>query len=211
MFSLQPKQTSRLSVDIIIILFLSIGLWVFAISPLAKHDQKLNKEMLKSRILLENINREIAEHQKLAEDLARVEGGRQKIADMFPVREEMVSLVEGLEFAARNSGSEAELELTDTKLEEKILAGQLNQIDQIPFTVKLEGDYRQFTDYITYLENLPFVVHINGFSLTAESVQVTETTLQNTGKGDAELKGVLFIKGLPTKTKPEDAEPKIST
>lgn len=199
-----PQSQVKFFFTAVLIIVLCLGFAFLAVSPLAARGKKLNEQIIKDRRLLENVILEIAEHQKLAEDLAKVESGRKQIANMFPAREEMVALVQGLELAAQRSGLTSGLILTD--LEEKdsvqgkeppavdVPAG-LTQIEQVPFRVSLEGDYRQFTDYLIYLEHLLFVAEIDEISISAESSQESEEgPLQNTGKGTAEVKGFLYIK-----------------
>ena len=202
-----PQSQAKLFFTAVLIVVLCLGFTFLAVSPLAARGKKLNEQILKDRRLLENITLEIVEHQKLAEDLARVESGRKQIANMFPAREEAVALVQGLELAAQRSGLTSGLILTD--LEENSVQGQeppaaavpdgLKQIEQVPFRVSLEGDYRQFTDYLIYLEHLPFVLETDEFSISAQSSQESEGgPLQNTGKGTAEIKGFLYIKSNTT-------------
>lgn len=205
MLNIQFRQT-RIFFTVAATLAISIGFLTLVIFPLANHTRDLSAEILKNRASLENITREIEEHQRLSQDLARVEEGRQKIAAMFPSREEILPLVEGLEAAARASGaSKYELELSDAVEDQTGSAAQgdggaalpagASRIEAVPFRATVAGDYRVFANYLTFLENLPFVVDVGKLSITAESAQGNEQgSLVNTGQGAAELSGVLYIK-----------------
>lgn len=78
--------------------------------------------------------------------------------------------------------------------EAPVQPGPLNPIEGLPFTLKYNSEYRNFTDFMQFVEHLPFIIEIRDFDVKAESEQTNEGELVKTGFADGTIKGQFFIK-----------------
>lgn len=162
-------------------------------------------ESNKSTIAL--LEREVENYQRASSDLERVAEVRAAFENMFPVREQMVSLVRGMENSSLRSGLAMELILSDQK-EESLslpkgapvkavppLVNNLSQLEEVPYSLKTAGSFLELLEFIYYLENQPFITELSKLSVTAEIEQEERTErIFNTGVGLGQIDGVFFIK-----------------
>lgn len=179
----------------------------FTIIPLLSRIVSLNEEIKNNQLDLVKITTEIKNFEKATRDLEKYKLGRGALTAMFPVREEMVSLVQGLESVINRAGLSAELKIADKK--EELMAGSggrevistptvvpgLEPIEEIPYLLEARGDYRSLINFFVYLESLPFVSEITKINITADSIQEeARRIIINTGTGIAKIEGVFFIR-----------------
>lgn len=192
---------------IILAIFLGAGvLLLLVISPLF-HKVIQTKEKIKANEekLLE-IAAEIANYKTLSANLLKVSETKTWLSAMFPAREEMVSLVLGLESAADRADFVHKLVITDFKEKQEQSVGAkekpplqivsgLASLEEIPYQLQVSGSYRQLADLFLYLEHLPFITVPNKLTIIADQVQpVGLENLGNTGVAAARLDGLLFIR-----------------
>lgn len=67
----------------------------------------------------------------------------------------------------------------------KTVSESREEIKELPFQMELKGNFSQFTKWLDHLNELPFAIRINDFSLSKESAN--SLTLQ------IELKGVVLL------------------
>src|SRR3989338_764539 len=162
------------------------------------------------------VYKELAEIRAEAESFQNLKAGFEKYGKeqetfeaMFPVREEMVSLVVNLENSLNLSGAEGTLDLFDSAeeaLKDRNRSGSqpatagaaiagLSGIEEIPFEFELGGSYREIVDFLLYTENSLSVTNFQKLSITANSEQIGNVVgLLNTGTGSGTFEGTFFIK-----------------
>ena len=125
---------------------------------------------------------------------------------LFPEREELVVAVESVESAAAIAGVESELAITDyktladsgVKVTEKPrppLAPGLTAVEEVPFTLKVTGNYQALANFFRYLEHEQALVRFGSMETTAELEKGEgEKKPRNTGRGEAVLEGAFFIR-----------------
>ena len=202
------KAKNRIWVTLAGILIVSLILVLAAIVPVLEQIKTLRAELDDSEQAISEAELAVENYQAAVEGFERIGEGREKITQMFPVRSEMVVLVQELENAVARAGASLELELTD-ELENPppvvvgdptagvrvpVVAGLIN-IEEVPYTLTLGSNYRGLIRFFMAMENLYFNSEIINISVTADTIQNDATkTLINTGSGTSKIEGVLFIR-----------------
>lgn len=202
----QPQFNVRF---ILIVLAIVLGtgmLLLVVISPLLRQVTETQDSIRENEAKLLEIAAEIANYKALSANLLKVSEQKAALADMFPPREQMVSLVLGLESAASRAGLVHKLTITDYKEKQEqnvgakdkppvpIISG-LNSLEEIPYTLQAAENYRSLIDFLIYLEHQPFVTVFDKLTLSVDQTQSEGSeNLRNTGTAAAKLDGVLFIK-----------------
>ncbi|MDP3741456.1 MAG: hypothetical protein Q8R08_03995 [bacterium] len=174
--------------------------------PLISKVSQTQKQIGETKVKLQVIAAEIENYQKLAFNLSKVSAVKQRLLEIFPPRENSVSLVEGLEGAAAVSGlTISKLTITDNQTKNETSTGQVEKplpqlvtglglVEEIPYTLQITGDYRGLVDFFSYLEHLPFITIPNKLTVAADQTQTDRAALlQNTGEAAAKLDGMLYI------------------
>ena len=189
------------------VIFVVGALIYFVMIPLNRQLAGSQEEILRKRQELVNIDQEIINYQTAIAELSKVKADQDSINLLFPEREEMVFLVAALEDSVSAAGMTPELKITDKK-EEQLASGSksktkektapiikgLNRVEEVPYTLRVSGDYRQMTDFFRYFANLPFLSEITMASVKADSIQNDiSKTLINIGTASIQLQGIFFI------------------
>ena len=185
-----------------------VGALVFIVMiPLNRQLAGSQEEILRKRQELVNIDQEIINYKTAIAELSKVKADQDSVNLLFPEREEMVFLVAALEDSVSAAGMTPELKITDKK-EEQLASGSksktkektapiikgLNRVEEVPYTLRVSGDYRQMTDFFRYFANLPFLSEITMASVKADSIQNDiSKTLINIGTASIQLQGIFFI------------------
>lgn len=188
------------------IIVVAAVLIMFVVLPLISGIKETHNTIRKTKEEFAHLDSEIKSYKKLSSEFAKISAERQALAVMFPKREEMVVLVEGVESAVNQARVTSRVTITDKKetkmssAEEKninpvLLVAGLQKIEEVSYALELSGDYRQIVDFLLYLEHLPFISEIVKFTITADTVQnETAKTLRNSGNGTSLIEGIFFIK-----------------
>ena len=189
------------------VIFVVGALIYFVMIPLNRQLAGSQEEILRKRQELVNIDQEIINYQTAIAELSKVKADQDSVNLLFPEREEMVFLVAALEDSVSAAGMTPELKITDKK-EEQLASGSksktkektapiikgLNRVEEVPYTLRVSGDYRQMTDFFRYFANLPFLSEITMASVKADSIQNDiSKTLINIGTASIQLQGIFFI------------------
>lgn len=198
------RQTSLAFLVTALVLGFGILLF-FIVFPLLRKVTETQKRIAEDRGQLQALAAEIANYKSLSAQLSKVEAQKQSLATMFPAREDMVYLVAGLESAIDQTGLSSKLSLTDIKEKQEqnpaakekplppLVAG-ISKLEEIPYTLKVAGDYRALTDLLLRFEHLPFITVPDKLSVAADTAQAADPeTFLNVGTATAKLEGVLFI------------------
>ena len=199
-----PLGNSRISVTIFAIALICAAMLYFLIVPEAATVGKIAADVGASRQGAADISAEVKSYEDSYAALDSVSGGKETFENMFPTRENMVNLIQGLEDAAARSGVTETLTLSD-RLEtpankgadkpKPSLARGLVKIEEIPYTMEVSGTYRQILDFFLSLENQPFISEVGKFTAAADSISDKETeTVRNTGTAAAKIEGSIFIR-----------------
>lgn len=200
---LQNFHGAKLGLTILAIIAVSCGLIFFGILPQIRAAGATKSEIDKNNQEIGRIQNEIKSYQE-AHNTFRQITGSDAVPQIFPLREDMVDLVEGLEKSVTLSGGSHTLTLTDNetqllpngkKIEAPAVIEGLGHIQEIPYTIQYEGDWRQTVALLLYLENLPDITHLTTLQLSAESAKSeTSEAAINTGNAVTQIEGLLFIK-----------------
>ena len=189
------------------VIFVVGALIYFVMIPLNRQLAGSQEEILRKRQELVNIDQEIINYKTAIAELSKVKADQDSVNLLFPEREEMVFLVAALEDSVSAAGMTPELKITDKK-EEQLASGSksktkektapiikgLNRVEEVPYTLRVSGDYRQMTDFFRYFANLPFLSEITMASVKADSIQNDiSKTLINIGTASIQLQGIFFI------------------
>lgn len=171
-----------------------------AVRPLLSSVEGLAAQIQKNKLESAKMSAEIAGYEAMSAELEKVSQEKALLEKAFPIREDMVSLVAGLEAALSRAGVSHQLTLIDEKEDRDAktdppLVPELSRITEIPYILEGVGSYETLLKFFVYLENSPFFSEVSGFKLTALSAQNEATKeIRNTGLGSMNLKGVFFIR-----------------
>lgn len=197
---------SKIALTLIGILIISVALIFFVIMPLLDQVKGTQSRLESSKQKLAGLNLQIESYKVLSEELVRIANDREEVEKIFPIREDMAYLVEGVEKSASLATAAIQnLKITD-KLEDlfarqgtpsaapPLIAG-LKKIEEVPYSLELSGDWRRLEDFTLYSENLPYITQFSKLTVTADQ-EANEATriITNTGLGTAKFEGVLFIR-----------------
>lgn len=204
--TLSYSNHTRIILAIAGIVGVALALVLLVVLPLLKNLQETNAAIVRNEQEIARIETEILSYETLSVKFVQASGEREALARMFPVREEMVGLVEGLETALGGAGLFSSLLIYDkdsgqnsgaggAKVLPKSVVPGLRRIAEVPYVLQLAANnYRQFVDFLLYLENLPVFNEISKLSLVADSLQGEGgSTLRNTGTATGKLEAVFFI------------------
>lgn len=180
-------------------------LLLLIVLPLFRKVVATQSGIAENQAKLRQIATEIQNYKTLSNDLLKVATEQKYLEQMFPVRENMVSLVEGLERAVSDANLNSKLTIVDNKEKQEQnpnsrekpappIIPSLSRLEEIPYILQITGNYRGMIDFFHYLEHLPFITITDKLSVTADKAQSSETgILRNAGTATAKLEGVLYI------------------
>ena len=179
-----------------ILIFLIVLPQIRAVNEIKK-DIDLNKRQIAA------IQNKVKSYQEVHNTFKQITGS-DEVPQIFPKREDMVALIEGLERSVTLTGGTQALSLTDSdsqqlpngkKVEVEPVVKGPTKVREIPYTIQYYGDFRQTVDLLSYMENLPFVTYITQLSLGAEAQKGEGLEAErNSGFAFTQIDGVLFIK-----------------
>ena len=184
---------------------LTLLLVLFFILPMSARVRGTRARIIENQSKIEAQTKQIAEYQSAEKKLVLIRDSLDEVLGLFPAREEAVALVETLESAVgRAEVAGATLKLTDAQDTEgarrgaakpaaKVRAAKLKNIDEIPFALTLRGEYRDFMDFLMYLENSPYVIEVRDLAFRAETIQLDDESVRKTGLADGLFNGLFFI------------------
>lgn len=188
------------------LLVLGVGaLLLFAVLPFLKKIATSQLALRAAEINLLGVEQQIQNYKTALAELAKVQTKKEAVLEIFPEREGMEPLVQGLEGAVTRAQGSAELKIIDKKEDlsqsqkspdktAPTVAG-LKNIEEIPYTLTLSGNYRVMMDFLSYLEHQQYITVLNKITITAVSEQEeTSKTLRNTGLASGLFEGVFFIR-----------------
>lgn len=189
------------------IVFFGGAILLFAVTPLLRKIGSAQAAIRASRVELLAVEQKIESYNTAITELAKIQANKEDILRIFPKREAMVNLVQGIESAVTRAGAIPELKITDKK--EDPLAADIDRgaspvvpglkdIEEVPYSLTLSGHYRSLTDFLLFIEHQPFVTEFKKFAITAVTVQdETSKALRNTGLASGIFEGVFFIARSP--------------
>ncbi|MDP3993831.1 MAG: hypothetical protein Q8P75_02515 [bacterium] len=202
---------AKIILTFVLIVLVAGAMIFFVMIPLARQLVENQREIVQKKQELADIGEEIINYQTGIAELSKVKAEKESVNLIFPVREKMAFLVEALEGAVSAAGMSPELKISDKKegraasvskssaeskgkdKDASIVKG-LNNIEEIPYTLELSGNYRQMTDFFNYFANLPYLSEVTQLSVKTDSAQNDITkALVNLGTAAIQLKGVFFI------------------
>ncbi len=207
----QKSGQYQIILSVAIVVLIALVLILLAIVPLISNLKQTHAKITKNQIELYRIKSDIKGFEQLSQQITQVEAHEQDVARLFPVREEMASLVQGLENSVAKANTTHKLSITDAKesnaqsnsqakgkTEAAVVPG-LKQIEEIPYTLAISGEYRRVVDFLLAIEHQPFFTEFQKFTITADQTQRgsgQEFELFNLGTASAKLEGVFFIQKL---------------
>ena len=202
-----PFHHAKIILTCAAVIFVVGALLYFVMIPLNRQLAGSQEEILRKRQELVNIDQGIVNYQTVIAELSKMQDDQNAVSLLFPEREEMVFLVAALEDSVSAAGMTPELKITDKK-EELLASGSksktkektvpiikgLNRVEEVPYTLRVSGNYRQMADFFHYFANLPFLSEITMASVKADSIQNdVSKTLVNLGTASLQLQGFFFI------------------
>jgi len=167
---------------------------------------RIKAEITKNRKQTVETRSEVQSYKDAQSNLRKLTGS-DDMPEIFPARQDILHLVEGLERAVARTGGSHTLLMTDFDEQDAaapnakpvarpVVVKELNGLEEIPYQLEYFGDYRQTLNFLLYLENLPDVTFVKKLTLAAESVAVEGTAgdILNTGRGFTQIQGLLFIR-----------------
>ena len=196
---------ARISFVIILLAFAFLGIIFFIIMPQLRKIEAMQKEIVINKQQFAILSEEVNSYELSVAGMEKILRNRDYAGEVFPTRETMVSLVEGLEDSADKTGVTHDLTITDLgekpsppvagKEKNQPVVTGLAQVQEVPFTLVFSGSYRQILDFLSYLENLPYYTEMKSFSVTADQIAGSaQGSVINTGQGSAKLEGVFLIR-----------------
>lgn len=170
--------------------------------PLLSAVRKSQDRIQANRQELSSLTQKIDNLQEIGAKLRQIADTADAVVGIFPLREDSVILVEGLEKAIQAAGLATQLTIVDSQEGQPVgiaapalVAKKLSGIEEVPYTLRFTGDYRQVVDLLMYLENTPFFTELTNLSLSADiTANQRGTATVKLGTATGEIKGVLFIK-----------------
>lgn len=175
----------------------------FGVAPLLAKVKNSQDRIKANQEELVQLAQAIASYKDLSAKLSQIGDQAQIVSAIFPLREDSVSLVQGLEKAFQEAGLSAQLSIVDnsenatpgTAVPPPVIT-KLSGIEEVPYTMRFSGDYRQTVNFLIALENTPFLTEVTGFSLSSDTNSSSQrgNLIVKTGTATGEIRAVLFIK-----------------
>ena len=206
-----PFHHAKIILTFVLIVLVAAVMIFFVMIPLDRHLVESQQEIVQKKQELADIGEEIINYQTAIAELSKVKAEKESVDLIFPIREKMVFLVEALEGAVSAAGMLPELKISDKKEEQAVsvskssakskgkdkdasIVNGLKEIEEIPYTLELSGNYRQMTDFFNYFANLPYLSEVTRLSVKTDSAQNDITKdLVNLGAAAIQLQGIFFI------------------
>ena len=196
---------SHLLLTALAIILICLSVFFLGVIPQLRNFNSKQEQIRSSKQELATLEGSIATLQQAEQKLQQIDVEFDQVVKIFPLREDSVVLVEKLEDAIARAGLVASLTIVDTKETEQNQKGQENtppalanlvRLEEVPYSLRVSGSYRQITDLFIYLENGTLPTEFTNLSLSAELTRASGvgTTSVKTGQITAEIKGVFFIK-----------------
>ena len=196
---------SHLLLTALAIILICLSVFFLGVIPQLRNFNSKQEQIRSSKQELATLEGSIATLQQAEQKLQQIDVEFDQVVKIFPLREDSVVLVEKLEDAIARAGLVASLTIVDTKETEQNQKGQENtppvlanlvRLEEVPYSLRVSGSYRQITDFFIYLENGTLPTEFTNLSLSAELTRASGvgTTSVKTGQITAEIKGVFFIK-----------------
>lgn len=200
-------KSARIVSTAIAVAAMAAALIVIIVVPQMNAITEIRGRIEETRAQTAAVVAEVKSYEQSFVELNRIGSSREDIAQMFPDRESMVSLVAGLEASVSAAGAGHRLTIVDLK-EQAVAAGarQIDikprfalvpntiQLEEVPFTVEVVGSYRSLADFFLGLENSGFITVINKLSITADAEQNDNGDLVSIGTGTGVFDGVFFVR-----------------
>src|SRR3989338_3722507 len=202
---LNSFHQARIALTIGAIIVASALLVFFGLLPQTDAVSSIKSEIDQKQQRIAQVRWEIQSYQEVQANLKKLTGS-DTMPEIFSKRENVLTLIEGLEGAVARSAGSHTLVLTDHEEQAAVSASskpparqavikELTGAEEIPYQLDYFGSYRQTVNFLLYLENLPFITRVGKLSLAAESVQSSEPggDTRNTGNAFTQVDGLLFI------------------
>jgi Tfp pilus assembly protein PilO len=204
MFRAFSSQT-KIILSVIAVIVGAVLVVTFFILPMLRNFQSTDEAIKQNQSDFQQIQADIESLKNLSIQLKQLGSDQQSLNEMFPKREEIVGLVEGVESAIDKSGPTAVLSIVDSAeagpgskaSQEKLpsVVPGLKNVEEVHYFLKLGGTYRQLIDFFVNLENLSFMSEISSLSMTADKEQAgPNQLLGNVGTVTSNIEGVFLIK-----------------
>lgn len=196
------SNQSKIFFTAVVILAASLTLIFWGVSPLLSKTRETRSQIASDRRELADLAQKIETFKQATKKLSQIENDVEDVSGIFPIREKSVKFIEAIEDAVKRSGAEATLHIIDDKDNENVtpqkvepLMGDLMNIEEVPYSLRFNGDYKSLLALLVYLENIPYLTEITSLSSTAQyaSSEIGRESLK-TGFASGELKGILFLK-----------------
>lgn len=184
------------------VILIGLSLFIFlGVMPLLTRVDFLYSEIRHNYQQIADFSAKISAVKQATIKLGQIGNDAVAIAEIFPLREDSVVLVESLESAFVRAGLVANLTIIDSK--EAIIPPKplppvvknVNGLEEVPYILDLYGDYRKMVNFFLYMENLGIFTEVSNFTLNAETKSSDNgKVVIKTGFGSGELRGVLFIR-----------------
>lgn len=167
---------------------------------------RIKEQITKNRERIAQTRSEVKSYEEARSNLRKLTGS-DEMPEIFPPRQEILPLVEGLEKAVARTGGSHILLMTDFDDQDAAAPNakpvvrpavikELDGVEEIPYQLEYFGDYRQTLNFLLYLENLPYMTFVKKLTLAAESVPEEGPAggNRNTGAAFTQIQGLLFIR-----------------
>jgi hypothetical protein len=171
----------------------------FGIKPFLSDLQILHSEVSSEKETLNKLLAEEASYQQARADLRRIQVRADQIESLFPTREQLVVFVERLESIAGTFENGFTISITDPEEQanlqaesrrsraevlEYTIVPNLRDIEVIPYSFQLEGDFLSMVQYLQSFERQQFYSEI-------ESLQFTTSVESGLGNQQAVRTGII--------------------
>jgi hypothetical protein len=196
------KSLTKLFVINAIGLVVSIILIMVLVRPTIGKVATINNDLKGKKTQLKTLETQILAFKSAQSDLSRATQ-RDRVTNAVLDRENLVAVVEDVEAAAANTGSEHSISITDldpaAKAPPAIIKGVTN-ITEVKYTLNITNNFGGIVNFIKYMEHLPHFTEITDLRLVAETATSTSTGIQTvtrTGEVLTTINGLFFVKGAP--------------
>lgn len=203
----QAVKNPSISLTLAAIVLLGAAILLFGVMPSLRRISSAQAGIRATHVELAAVQQKVESYKRAIAELAKIETNKEDIINIFPQREDMVNLVQGIESAVSRAGALAELKIIDKKEDPraadtdrttKLVAPQLKEVEEVPYNLTLSGHWRSITDFLLLMEHQPFITEFRKFAITAVAVQdETSKILRNTGLANGIFEGVFFIARSP--------------
>lgn len=170
------NKTKIIIVVAVFIIFATV-MFLFGYGIMAGRNQATADLIASKKTELESLKREQKSFEEGKKDLAQLKDSVYPPEELFSSDTKVVKEIQQLEATALRYDLELRISVSgNTKTALKV-PGTIGELYAIPYTISLDGEFRNILKFMQTAERLPFITHAKSVSVNVTSKDETNTSI----------------------------------